>query len=128
MTELIYLASPYAHPDERVRERRYLAAMHVVAESMTDTRRRCGRRPILYSPIVHNHPMSLLYKFPREWAFWRALDFPMLERCDRVIVLQIEGWRESVSVAAEIEHARILGKPVHFIEQWRDYNAKGEQS
>jgi nucleoside 2-deoxyribosyltransferase len=120
-SELIYLASPYNHTDARVREARYRAAMHCVAESMMDVREWNGRKVVVYSPIVHNHPTSLLYTFPREWEFWRALDFPMLERCDRLVVLKLEGWDRSVGVTAELSFARDLGKPILCIEQWAEF-------
>lgn len=49
-TELIYLASPYNHPDPRVREARYRAVMHCVAESMLDVQAWADRRLVVYSP------------------------------------------------------------------------------
>lgn len=120
-SELIYLASPYNHADQRIREARYRAAMHCVAESMQDVREWGGRRVVVYSPIVHNHPTSLLYTFPREWKFWRALDFPMLERCDRLVVLKLDGWDRSTGVAAELAHAQALGKPILCIDRWAEF-------
>ncbi len=38
-----------------------------------------------------------------------------LEVCDKVVVLMIDGWKESVGVQAEIAIARELGKPVSFL-------------
>jgi len=112
-----YLASPYAHPDPKVRERRYLAAMDVVVDSMVG-----GGDIVLYSPIVHNHPSSLRYDLPRDWEFWKKIDFPMLERCDTLFVLTIPGWEHSVGVTAEIEFAQQLGKQVELIENGRRFN------
>ncbi len=124
--ELVYLASPYAHPDERIREARYRAAMHFVAESMLAPvpRRWDVVHRVFYSPIVHNHPLALIYPTPTAWEFWRAIDFPMLERCDRLVVLRLEGWDRSVGVQAEVEHARSLGKPVHHVDDWVDFRSE----
>lgn len=127
-TQLIYLASPYSHPDPRIREARYRAAMHVVAESMNDAKPDHALEPtfefVVYSPVVHNHPISLMYHLPAQWAFWRAVDFPVLERCDRVLVLKIDGWGRSVGVFAEVSHAFALGKPVDYAESWSDFVKK----
>jgi hypothetical protein len=37
-------------------------------------------------------------------------------RCDEAVVLQLDGWIDSVGVQAEISLARGLGKPLHFVE------------
>jgi len=39
-----------------------------------------------------------------------------LRRCDEVLVLEIDGWRESEGVRAEIEFAAALGKQVNYAE------------
>ena len=45
---MIYLASPYSHPDPSVREQRFQNACRIAAELM-----RSGR--IVYSPVAHSH-------------------------------------------------------------------------
>ena len=52
---------------------------------------------------------------PLDWAFWQRHDRRYLEACDEVVVLMLDGWRESVGVQAEIAIARELGKPVTFL-------------
>jgi len=107
-----YLASPYTHPDPKVREKRYLAAMDVVRDALLEG------VETLFSPIVHSHPVGERFGLPQEWDFWRRADFPFIERCDRLYVLALPGWETSVGVAAEVEHARALGKPVLTISSW----------
>lgn len=51
--ELIYLASPYNHPDEKVRIERFKEIVKISARLMK-------RGWIVYSPIVHNHPIAAL--------------------------------------------------------------------
>ncbi len=114
--KLVYLASPYNHADERVREARFRAVMAVVAEAFGDREKVC-----VYSPICHNHPISLHHPLPAAWDFWRDVDFPMIEHCDALVVLRMDGWRESVGIKAEIDHAAGLGMPVHFVDRWDDY-------
>jgi nucleoside 2-deoxyribosyltransferase len=105
---MIYLASPYSHPDLLVREARFAAACLATAELV-----RAGR-PV-FSPIVQSHPLAQL-GLPTDWSFWKRIDEACLRRCDAVFVLTIDGWQQSVGVRAEIEIATAQGKPVHYLE------------
>ncbi len=104
---MIYLASPYSHPDAAVRERRYRLACAAVAALA-----RAGRSA--FSPVVHSHPLVAL-GLPTDWAFWRHLDRAFLARCDEVVVLTLEGWEQSVGVREEVRIAGELGKPVRYV-------------
>ena len=68
----------------------------------------------MFSPIVHGHPL-VDHGLPTDWSFWERFDRDHLERCDEVIVLMLDGWRESVGVAAEIRIAGELDKPVWYL-------------
>jgi nucleoside 2-deoxyribosyltransferase len=104
---VIYLCSPYSHPDSAVRQERFEAACRAAAELV-----RQGKT--VYSAIVHSHAIAK-YGLPLDWRFWERHDRRFLEICDEVVVLMLDGWRESVGVQAEIEIARALGKPVTFL-------------
>lgn len=118
MTErLYYLASPYAHRDPAMMITRYKAAIDAVAELMLNDL-------VVFSPIVHNHHVNVsLHKVDESqgsrWDYWKRFDLAMLDRCDAVIVLMIDGWRESVGVAAEVKHAEEQGKPVYYYDRLR---------
>ena len=101
VAELIYLASPYSHPDPAMRELRYKQACEVAALLMRDGH-------LVYSPIVHSHPLTA-YGLPADWDYWRRLDEEMLRRCDALAVLRLPGWEQSVGVQAELALARELG-------------------
>ena len=109
---MIYLASPYTHPDPFVMEWRYLLAMRRMTELL-----RQGL--YVYGPIVHNHELRKLGGLPPTWEFWQGYDFDMLNRCDRVEVLMLPGWQQSVGVTAEIRHAADLRIPVTY-ETFKD--------
>ena len=81
---MIYLVSPYSHPDAAVRSRRYLAACRAAA---------C---------------------LPTDWVFWQRHDEEYLRCCDELVVLTLDGWRESQGVAGEIQLAQRLGKVVRY--------------
>ena len=64
------------------------------------------------------------YGLPDDWQFWQRHDRRYLDVCDEVVVLMLDGWRESVGVQAEIAIARELGKPVTFLHA----NARAEEN
>ena len=101
---MIYLANPYSHPKVMIREQRFraacVAAAQLLASGLT-----------VFSPIVHGHPL-VCHGLPTEWPFWERFNRDHLWRCDEVVVLTLDGRRESVGVTAEIEMAGELGKPV----------------
>ena len=105
---MIYLASPYSHPDPSVREFRFREACRAAAKLM-----RLGKA--VFSPIAHGHCICT-HGLPTDWRFWEPFDRVQLERCDEVVVLMLDGWRESVGVQAEIRIAGQLGKPVRYLE------------
>jgi len=109
---MIYLAGPYSHPDSAIREQRFHAACVAAARLM-----RAGH--FVYSPIAHGHPIAA-HGLPTDWRFWEPHDRRFLEQCDEVVVLMIDGWRESRGVQAEIQIAGELGKPVRYLESVGD--------
>jgi nucleoside 2-deoxyribosyltransferase len=104
---MIYLASPYTHPDPAVREQRFQAACRAAAALIHEGF-------VVFAPIVHSHPVAA-YGLPTSWAFWRKQDQEHLEQCDELLVLMLDGWQESTGVQAEILLARELGKPVRYL-------------
>lgn len=72
------------------------------------------RGHVVFSPIVHGHPL-VGHGLPTDWPFWERFDREHLRRCDELVVLTLDGWRESVGVAAEIRIAGELGTPVHYL-------------
>lgn len=105
---MIYLASPYSHPSETVREQRFIDVCRVTASLLQSGY-------FVFSPIVHSHPLVKFCTRGTGWDFWERIDREHLSRCDEVVVLMIDGWRESVGVKAEIRIARELGKPVRYL-------------
>lgn len=108
MKTLIYLATPYSHPDELVRIARFEAVNKVAASMM-----RSGLH--VFSPISHTHPIALAGDLPLGWEFWEAYDRAILSACGKVVVLMLDGWKESKGVTAEIAIAREMGLPVEYI-------------
>jgi len=105
---MIYLASPYSHPDPNVRERRFWAACYAAAELLEDGE-------IVFSPIAHGHAIGTC-GLPEDWRYWQRYDCEYLSRCDEVVVLRLENWHTSKGVRAEIRLAQKLGIPVRYID------------
>ena len=103
---MIYVASPYSHPDAAVRTARYDAARRHAARLVREGR-------LAYSPIVHSHPLAEL-GLPGDWTYWAEHNRHMLAACRELVVLALPGWQESQGVAAEVTMAGELGLPVRF--------------
>lgn len=104
---MIYLASPYSHPDAIVRERRFREVCRVAA-------RLIRKGNVVFSPVAHSHAIALC-GVPSDWHFWERQDRLFLHTCDELVVLMLTGWRESTGVQAEIRIAEELGKPVRYL-------------
>jgi nucleoside 2-deoxyribosyltransferase len=105
---VIYVASPYTHPDPAVREQRFDAACRAAAALI-------GRGNTVFSPVAHSHPLCR-FGLPGDWQFWQRQDLALLAACDEAVVLKLDGWQQSRGVQAEIAAAKALGKPVRFLE------------
>jgi len=102
---MIYLASPYSHPDSNIRQQRYMAAERATAKLLQ-------KGEMIYSPIVHCHWLAHRYEMPTDYNFWANYNHHMLALAESIYVLILDGWRESKGVAGEIEFAKIASIPV----------------
>jgi len=46
-----------------------------------------------------------------------SMDIPILQRCDELLVLALEGWQQSSGVRQELFEALSLRKPVTFMDE-----------
>lgn len=102
----IYLASPYSDAKAEVMEERYEAAIDAVAYIQTTM------PAVVYSPIVHWHPVAKRHKLPREHAFWINVDDEFITWAGKIMVLTLPGWKQSAGVQREIMKARYWLKVV----------------
>lgn len=102
---MIYLASPYSHPDPQVMEFRFDQVCRVAGKIMAE------QGIVVYSPIAHNHPIAVRINLPRGWDFWEKFDTETLTACKEIWVLKLDGWDTSKGVAAEVQIAKKLGLP-----------------
>ena len=105
---MIYVASPYTHPDPAIRQERY--------EQVRDF---CARvQPMfndpLYSPIVHWHDAAVCNEMPTEAEFWWRHNSQMLDLSKMLIVYAIEGYGDSVGVTQEVNYAMDKGLKLEY--------------
>lgn len=110
---MIYLASPYSHPDPLVMKTRFLLAEQVTAILLE-------RKLWVYSPIVHCHELAAKYSLPTDFAYWQEYNIDMLRRCDFFFILDISGWKESKGVTGELTVAQMLNMKIRMIDESGD--------
>ena len=104
---MIYLASPYTHPDPSVRASRFRATCQAAAKLIQQGN-------LVFAPIAHSHPMTE-FGLPSDWRFWECHDVEFLRRCNELAVLKLDGWRESRGVQAEIDLAIEMDLPIRYL-------------
>jgi hypothetical protein len=71
---------------------------------------------VVFAPISYTHPIEQHMMERQTHEFWMKQDYPFLVASCGVIVLMIDGWRESRGVQEEIKVASYLGKPIVYRE------------
>lgn len=103
----IYLAAPYSSDSELEKHWRFNCVNKKAAELMEK-----GYQ--VFSPISHSHPISNYVSTENNMShdFWLRQDFWILEICNELHILQLDGWIESKGVRAEIKKANELNIPI----------------
>ena len=102
----VYLACPYSHPEKKVREWRVKQADMKAAELMEQGN-------LVFSPLSHSHPISHHCEVdPTDHDFWLRQDLWILDICDEMHILCLDGWSSSMGIQTEIHRAVELMLPV----------------
>ena len=127
---MIYVASPYSHPELYVRIERYKAMLPIMAQ-LAKAHIPC------YSPIVHWHNVEVTQDLSLEkHELWKWSDIPMMDACRFGLFVKLDGWQKSRGMGHECDYMRSRGKIDHWIDPhpseiqrwidfypWRDYVA-----
>jgi hypothetical protein len=108
-----YLGSPYSHAAAAIRHSRYESAADCTAWLLKGG-------VWVYSPIVHCHEIAVKHGLPTDAAFWSAYNHALVRTSVGLLVLAIDGWKESRGLAMEIAWADELKLPI------RALNPKGD--
>ena len=102
--ELIYLAAPYSHPDEKVVEQRIAQLCRVDAILME-------RGQLTFSPLL-KHFVRQYGNLPGNWEYWQNFCKATLPKCNQMYIVAIDGWQESTGVKEEKKIAEMLNIPI----------------
>jgi hypothetical protein len=112
MSELIYLASVYSqgNASNNKKTRRYKAVCKKAAELMQEGH-------CVFAPIAHSHPIEVHGMDVVEGHdFWLKQDAAVLERCTKLVVYKMPGWKKSIGIAWEMNFAKENNIPIEFID------------
>ena len=107
--ELIYLAAPYTHEDPNVVWRRLFDNGVLAAKLLAEGH-------LVFSPLINSSEIDAIFTNSGTAFDWYTFDLRMLRKCDRLVVLMLDGWRESKGVGLEIAEAERLGMPIEYRE------------
>ena len=107
MRNLAFLASPYYHPDAERRLVRYNAAL-AAARWLWDN------GWFVYSPIVYGKTLHAEGE-GRQSHLWAIFNYRLIDCCDDLIVLAMDGWTKSIGIADEMAYAKATHKPIYFL-------------
>lgn len=105
---IAYLACPYASESGCLMHTRLRAVTKVAGRLM-------NKGQVIFSPLTHNAPIAKAVELPTNWDFWSRIDLAFLAQCDRLLVLTLTGWKDSIGVQAEIKAAKAQGIPVYYL-------------
>ena len=111
---LTYLAAPYRHHEELVRDAR-LEAVSRVAAALTEIDRRIFC-PLTYADALLEKGFGL-----RDDEWWYGYDIGWLSHCAELVVLTLPGWADSEGVRMEIKTAERRGIPISYMEPPEQY-------
>lgn len=116
---LIYVAIPYKHENAEIMLERYNISTRVAAmliDAFADV--------VPVAPITYTH---VLNEFVDRDVDWYNFDIALLFCCDILLVITIDGWKESYGVQYEIEKAKaanmhiIYADPDEVLEKIDEY-------
>jgi hypothetical protein len=121
-----YLAVPYSlvnksreiglyKPDTTEADKRIRQERFEKANDATDKLQQAGFAII--SPISQSHPIAVQCNLKGTFDYWQDIDYNLILRCDMVIILTLDGWKESEGVQKEIAFAKQNNIPVLYIDE-----------
>jgi capsule polysaccharide modification protein KpsS len=104
----VFIISPFTHEDDSIVQQRveltetYVA--NLIKQGLT-----------VQSQIAMLYYLTTKHDIPITYDFWRKYCHQMLEACEQVHVLCLDGWEQSVGVDDEIKLARRLNKRITYV-------------
>ncbi|KKL45096.1 hypothetical protein LCGC14_2359110 [marine sediment metagenome] len=105
---MIYLASPYSNLHPEWRQALYERACEATIGLMK-------RKKVVFSPIVHCHPLAVLGGFGTDFKQWGKFCLRILKASDVMYILMLTDWEKSVGIAKEYLFCLEHSIPVKFL-------------
>lgn len=106
---MIYVASPYYHPEAKVREHRAKLVTNFVYHALKE-------KYVVFSPIMYLHDLAVARDLPKDAEFWKGFNVSMIRRAEGMFVLRMIGWETSRGVQHEISLAREINLPITWVD------------
>jgi hypothetical protein len=106
--KLIYLASPYNHPDKATMISNFEIVSKKAAELVAEGK-------VVYSPITYGHTLVEFQEMTTDQEFWMGFCLTLLEKSEELYVYMMPGWDKSKGVAEEIEFAKQHNIPITYL-------------
>lgn len=107
MNKLVYVAAPYSKIEDK----------HTLMERIADfSGYYMINHPGEYAitGLVHHYASIQRPDLGTDYKFWEEFCVGFIKRCDKVLVLMIDGWEKSTGVHAEINLAKRLNIPIEY--------------
>jgi len=101
---MIYLATPYTHPDPNVEHQRYLTVSKFAARMLV-------QEFIVFSPITYGHTFKDNFGLKGDAGTWMKVNLGILRHCEAMYILKQNGWQESKGLHIEMNCCKMLGIP-----------------
>lgn len=106
---LHYLATPYSHPDVRVRRDRYRTAQYITSILAL-------KGFVLYSPITFWHNVAEKHDMPKDAAYWWNVNKTFIDLASGFFAVEMDGWKESLGMKQEIDYAMSRGLKIQWLQ------------
>lgn len=112
----VYLSIPYTskNPDPEANAAERAARMDAFWNAVAYL---VDRGDHVVSPMTLEPALTRVPDMPYDWPFWQAYSLKMLAICDKLVVLTLDGWKDSAGVKGEVEAAE--GKAIEFLAPWQ---------
>jgi len=117
--KLCFLSAPYTHKADDAAEVQRVVSERVAIVCEIDAKlMRRGLHTVspLYKHLLVQHDAQM----PSDWDYWKDYSLNLIDRCDALYVVMLDGWEASTGVQAEIKYAREHKVQIVYL------NAKGD--
>lgn len=107
---LVYFSSPYSHSDSNV-----VLARYVEIRDITELVIREVPGIVPFSAIAYSHQFEHIENV--DWL--TRIDFRVLHACDAVMIVEMDGWSDSVGIFEEIQYCKKNDIPIFYSQPER---------